>query len=195
MRVNGRLLPIEEINDVIANGSMTSVQGDVVKFSMEVTTALDDDLTDAQQWIAGAIGALTPAYYALTPPLSVFVAGLPENEELSYPEGAASYRMHRRLERDPRVIEKAKSKFKAANDGRLFCEVCGFDFFSSFGERGRDYAEGHHIRPVSQMAEGETTQVTDIAIVCSNCHSMLHRRPFTTPAVLRKIVEGGSNSR
>lgn len=57
------------------------------------------------------------------------------------------------------------------------CMACGFDFERTYGERGRGYIEAHHIVPVSQL-DGETIidPVTDMVVLCANCHRMVHRR-------------------
>ncbi|GAE32694.1 hnh endonuclease [Halalkalibacter hemicellulosilyticusJCM 9152] len=62
------------------------------------------------------------------------------------------------------------------NYGRLFCEICNFDFYKKYGELGGDFIEGHHTIPVSELEEGHKTNVKDIVLVCSNCHRMLHRK-------------------
>jgi 5-methylcytosine-specific restriction protein A len=54
---------------------------------------------------------------------------------------------------------------------------CGFDFEYSYGERGAGYIEVHHLRPVSSL-ENETKidPKTEMTVVCSNCHRMIHRK-------------------
>ena len=53
-------------------------------------------------------------------------------EEAEFPEGRIFYRLHRSRERSLNLVKKKKRIFKEAN-GRLFCEVCGFDFGFVFG--------------------------------------------------------------
>ncbi len=87
------------------------------------------------------------------------------------------------------MIRLAKEKFKQENNGRLFCEICGFDFYDTYGEIGEDFIEGHHTVPVSKLEEGQVTKVEDIAIVCSNCHRMLHRkRPWLSKDQLKTLL-------
>lgn len=62
--------------------------------------------------------------------------------------------------------------------GHLACEVpnCGFDFLKTYGEDGRNFAIVHHKKPLSWMpSKGAKTSLTDLAIVCANCHAMIHR--------------------
>jgi Predicted restriction endonuclease len=57
------------------------------------------------------------------------------------------------------------------------CAICGFDFEKVYGEIGRDFIEVHHIVPIHER-KGEYTvdPITDLRPLCSNCHSMVHRR-------------------
>lgn len=68
------------------------------------------------------------------------------------------------------------------------CHVCGFDFESMYGERGVGFIEVHHLKPVSEVGEQyEVDPVRDLRPVCSNCHSMIHRRePMMTLEELQR---------
>lgn len=92
-----------------------------------------------------------------------------------FPEGRVLFRLHRLRERNQEVINKAKATAKK-KDGRLSCCVCKFDFEAAYGNVGEDFIEGHHTKPLSELAGETETKVSDIALVCSNCHRMLHRR-------------------
>lgn len=69
--------------------------------------------------------------------------------------------------------------------GRLRCEVpaCSFDFEERYGSLGREYAQVHHLRPLAAAAARRRTTLGDLAIVCANCHVVIHRggacRPLT----------------
>lgn len=65
----------------------------------------------------------------------------------------------------------------AQNAGRLRCEVpgCGFDFARVYGALGAGFAEVHHLKPLSHLRRGQITTLNDLAIVCANCHRMIHR--------------------
>lgn len=97
----------------------------------------------------------------------------PDLDQEQYSEGQLYYRMHRGRERSQGLPEKAKQRFRKLH-GRLFCEVCGFDFAKTYGSMGDGFIEAHHTKPVSQIAPGEKTKLADLAMVCSNCHRMLH---------------------
>lgn len=60
------------------------------------------------------------------------------------------------------------------------CNICGFDFEKVYGELGKDYIEVHHITPLGKLSTAEGYEGTDpqkdLIPICSNCHSMIHRR-------------------
>lgn len=110
-----------------------------------------------------------------------------EDDE-GFPEGKKALRTHICRERNYKVIKDAKDKYKREN-GKLICQICGFDFERVYGDIGKDFIEGHHTIPVSKLKEGDKTKVEDILLVCSNCHKMLHRkRPWLKPSELKKLL-------
>lgn len=105
-----------------------------------------------------------------------------------FPEGKQKLRTHLQRERNPKLIREAKKRFKAKNK-RLFCEVCGFDFQEKYGEIGDDFIEGHHTKPVSEFNESTFSKIEDIALLCSNCHKMVHRkRPWLSIGNLKEVL-------
>ncbi len=66
-----------------------------------------------------------------------------------------------------RALIQAK---KANSDHR--CEVCGFSFEEVYGSIGREYIIAHHLSPIAYGPS--TTMLDDIALVCANCHAMVH---------------------
>lgn len=109
------------------------------------------------------------------------------DEGKEYPEGKIAFVLHKKRERNPKLIKEAKKLF-ISKHGRLYCEACKFDFQKVYGSRGIDFIEGHHTRLVSEMKEGEKTRVEDIAMLCSNCHRMIHRKPLVTVEKLKILI-------
>ena len=97
---------------------------------------------------------------------------------------------HKYRERDSKLIQAAKAKFKINHGGQLYCEICGFNFREIYGNAGYDFIEAHHTKPISEMdEEGEITDINDLIMVCSNCHSIIHRRnPFYTIEEMKNII-------
>ena len=71
------------------------------------------------------------------------------------------------------------------------CMACGFDFEKFYGERGEDYIEVHHIVPLATRDQQVNIDPrTDLIVVCSNCHRMIHRRKndILTLEGLKRII-------
>ena len=92
-------------------------------------------------------------------------------EEKSFEEGGPKQRYTNYYERNQR-LRVATIKCHGKN-----CMVCGFNFGKVYGKHGIDYIEVHHLLPVSSLKE-ETKfyPKTEMAVVCSNCHRMIHRK-------------------
>jgi hypothetical protein len=105
------------------------------------------------------------------------------------PEGRIVIRKHTGRERNRRIVE-SKLRESVRKYGRLTCEVCAFDFSDRYGERGKGFIECHHTKPIATLKEGQRTKVADLALVCSNCHRMIHRWwPWLSIAQVRKLIE------
>ena len=82
----------------------------------------------------------------------------------------------------------------SASDARtrgapIACEACGFDFYRAYGARSRDYIECHHRTPLGVTGK-ITTRLSDLALICSNCHWMIHRtKRWLTVEDLHSLVE------
>lgn len=105
-----------------------------------------------------------------------------------FPEGRLIEIQHKSRERNTLVVKLAKDNFKKLH-GSLYCEVCGFDFENVYGEIGKGFIEAHHTIAVSEMAADHKTKIEDIVLLCSNCHSMVHkRRPWLGMKDLKKLI-------
>jgi 5-methylcytosine-specific restriction protein A len=107
--------------------------------------------------------------------------------DISAEEGGVLLKLHLRRERDSRLRREkiAEAKRKGVP---VACEVCGFDFYQTYGDRGRDYIECHHRTPL-HVTGVVTTRLADLALICSNCHRMVHRTsPWLTIEELRELV-------
>ncbi|WP_127544847.1 HNH endonuclease [Paenibacillus amylolyticus] len=109
-------------------------------------------------------------------------------EDDEFPEGNIIYRVHKLRERNTTEIKKLKEQKE--KDGELFCEVCGFDFYKYYGEIGKGYIECHHDVPLSYYGDQtKGTKFSDLKLVCSNCHKILHRRrPWMKVHELRELL-------
>ena len=100
-------------------------------------------------------------------------------------EGKIISRLHRVRERDSR-ISKRKKEIVLKKTGRLQCEVCDFDFKRKYGDLGEGFCEVHHRTPLSEIQGDTKTTVNDLAVVCANCHRMLHKMKDMSVSGLRE---------
>lgn len=137
--------------------------------------------------LKAAAGAIRAQIVGLDPDDEV-IHELLDSDFEDAPEGRLVSRAHVTRERNRKLVQKKKDQFKRQH-GMLFCEACGFNFESVYGVRGRNFIECHHTRPVAQMQPGDRTHLTDLALICSNCHRMVHaKRHWLTLEELRTII-------
>jgi len=94
-------------------------------------------------------------------------------------EGRFLTRVHKSYERSSANRQKKLRDFQKLNNGRLFCECCAFDFERTYGKRGRGFIECHHAPPVSRLVPNQRLSLSDLRLLCANCHRMIHAsRPW-----------------
>lgn len=96
------------------------------------------------------------------------------------------YRLHYRIERNSGISKKVKE-----HKGYI-CEACDFDFSKKYRNLGHQFIEAHHLTPISNLEIGkfEININRDFAVLCSNCHSMIHRLDDPSDlGMLRQIIE------
>jgi 5-methylcytosine-specific restriction protein A len=94
-----------------------------------------------------------------------------------YLEGGILLVVHRQHERNRHLVE-AKKREEIARIGKLICEGCEFCFADKYGPRGEGVIECHHTLPLSALKAEVKTNIRDLALVCANCHRILHRGPL-----------------
>ena len=112
-----------------------------------------------------------------------------EDDEPEVKEGKVIYKLHKYRERNSKLNKKKKDGYLKTH-GKLECEVCGFDFFKMYGELGEGFIECHHKKPLSEIEAETITKMNDLALVCANCHRMLHRKLDTLSiSELKKLIK------
>jgi hypothetical protein len=104
------------------------------------------------------------------------------NPEPSAIEGEIVHAMVGHRRREQRLRDEKIRQVREAT-GRLRCEVdgCGFDFFEVYGETGEGFAHVHHLQPLGGRPKPSQTDLSDLKIVCANCHAMIHRGGGSRP--------------
>jgi 5-methylcytosine-specific restriction protein A len=112
-----------------------------------------------------------------------------EDDITEAPEGRLLTALHRWRERNHKIVDQRKKQ--GLKEGALRCDACKFDFGKVYGERGNGFIEAHHMRPLHTLSEGSITRAEDLALLCANCHRMIHRaRPWLSMEELKELVMG-----
>ncbi len=133
----------------------------------------DDEPYDMKAvWAAAHLPAVkasafnTSEPHALLPELGFEI--ISSAQEKLFSEGKRELKERSYFQRHPQLVKAAKKYYGCK------CMICTFDFFQAYGEIGEDFIECHHIVPMAKDEERDKT-VEDVAVVCSNCHRMIHR--------------------
>ena len=125
--------------------------------------------------------------FVTSPFPNAFLIDISEDEGAE--EGRLLTRIHRFRERDPSLVKRKKERV-LAELGSLSCEICNFNFGDTYKRHGEGFIECHHTKPLSELAVGGTTNLAELALVCSNCHRMIHRkRPWLSMENLKELFK------
>lgn len=113
---------------------------------------------------------------AIAPDVDIHVAGF------SALEGRPKLVLHLVRERNRALVAAKKASVTSPK-----CEVCEFSFVETYGE---NYCEVHHLTPLADLTEDTETTLDDLAIVCANCHRVIHLQspPETIQALRERIA-------
>lgn len=93
---------------------------------------------------------------------------LPDDE--LFEEGQLMTSRHRR--RDRRLRKKLLDK---TGDDQLICAICNFAAPPLNRQLRESFFEAHHIRPLSDTQGTTSTRVSDMSLLCANCHRYIHK--------------------
>ena len=101
-------------------------------------------------------------------------------------EGRRRLVYHLQRERNRTIV---CAKKRQANS--LDCEICGFSFDKVYGLAASDYCEVHHLKPLSEVEHTTQTRMEDLAILCANCHRVVHLRnpPYSLSEVREMLAQ------
>ncbi|KFK96455.1 MULTISPECIES: HNH endonuclease [unclassified Serratia (in: enterobacteria)] len=110
------------------------------------------------------------------------------DDEIESNEGQLLSRIHRYYERDANLTKKKKERFFSQNNA-LYCECCGFNFAEIYGEHGKGFIECHHTKPLSELKAESITKISELVLLCANCHRMIHRhKPWLSIEELKEKI-------
>jgi len=113
------------------------------------------------------------------------VPAISSNLNAEYSEGRRASRETHFFTRNSALTRDAKSHYG------YVCQACGFDFEATYGELGNNYIECHHLNPLAERDTHDivTSTLSDVTVLCSNCHRMAHRRkPVMAVNELKKLI-------
>jgi 5-methylcytosine-specific restriction enzyme A len=119
-----------------------------------------------------------------------------EGLEWEFAEGRLLTEIHVRRERSPKVRQALIASRKKR--GWLACDLCRW----SYGQEPEAFCEAafeaHHLLPLALLVEGRKTKLEDVALLCANCHRLIHRaisleKRWLSLAAARTILRFPSN--
>ena len=123
-----------------------------------------------------------------------FDASLPEeideNMQSSLYEGAKKQVTVNAYERNTAARVACINYYRKKNNGRLKCEICGFDFGQVYGRDFEDKIHIHHLVEISSIGkEYKINATTDLIPICPNCHMIAHsKKPAYTPDEIKVMI-------
>lgn len=107
------------------------------------------------------------------------------DESITYIEGSTKAKLINSYERDAKARKKCISYYGCS------CQACGFDFSNKYGDAAQGYIEVHHKVPLSTLQSNYVVDpINDLIPLCSNCHSVAHRKnpPYTVEELKNMIA-------
>jgi 5-methylcytosine-specific restriction protein A len=124
----------------------------------------------------------------ISSPSGVLSGGDSVDDDEAATEGRIFFRWHKYIERKG-ILPVRKKQWALKMFGKLECEICAFDFKRQYGAHGKNFIECHHKEPLSTLSGPEGKTIDDLALVCSNCHRMLHRgSPWPSISDIRHLL-------
>lgn len=98
------------------------------------------------------------------------IPAIVSNED-SAMEGARIEQRTYRRKRDQRL------RNAALKNAHGICAVCDVDYSKILDGEGVEVLEVHHIGQLSNLDAPELHTLSDLAVVCANCHALIHKKP------------------
>lgn len=188
------IIPLTEIKDFYGENATGYAAGHILGFEYDASNMPDDDtlIRDLQN-VLEAYSVLfpkSPTPLFPTKPATVEAGSFDykaddnltatkndddeDEDEEQFIKEKRTYRYHRRIERSSQYAKEVKKVHG------LQCECCNLDFGKLYGEIGKGFIEVHHMIPLSSLTPESDKAYNikkDFAVLCPNCHRMIHRLP------------------
>jgi hypothetical protein len=111
-------------------------------------------------------------------PKTVAPVSIAQDVDITAIEGEPLLFFHLRRERCP-ALRTAKREAELNAGNPLCCEACGLTSKAAFPGLLEDILEVHHRHPLSAVDGSVVTSLSDLALLCPNCHRAIHRtKPY-----------------
>lgn len=101
-------------------------------------------------------------------------------KDIEIEEGKYVERLTKAKKRNQKARKIKIEQFKKDNDGKVFCEVCQ--------ENDIVVLDVHHDNvEVCDMEEGHLTKLSDLRVLCSNCHRKVHGYKISVEGLKDKL--------
>ncbi len=100
----------------------------------------------------------------------VSVAGMSQGVSQANEGEPVEHRSYRR-KRDRSLRDAAMNRSKGK------CEVCAKNYSKVLGGKGLRMLEVHHRKQLASNKAPRITKISDLAVVCANCHALIHFDP------------------
>ena len=117
-----------------------------------------------------------------------------EKEVKNLIEGAKKQVMVNAYERNPYARIACINHYRKKNNGKLKCEVCGFEFGRIYGEKFIEKIHIHHLVEISSVgSQYKINAIEDLIPICPNCHMIAHsKKPPYTPDEIKEMIRKNS---
>lgn len=156
-------------------------------YSIEELLSMSARIRSDEDILAGPYGYISSKaieayirFYAQKHNINLYAISLPnapsdqqpdeEEEEKHRLEGRMTEAKVMRRQRN----QKARQQCLEASGYK--CYICGFNFEETYGEIGKGFLEVHHIKPLASYDDEHPIPLSELCALCSNCHSMVHRK-------------------
>lgn len=114
-----------------------------------------------------------------------------EEQSQKLKEGAKTTVVVNAYERNPKARNQCIKYYKTLNNGKVVCEICGFDFGEFYGEELEGRIHVHHLKPLHEIGkEYEIDAINELIPICPNCDLVIHsKEPAYTPNEVKKMIK------
>lgn len=125
-----------------------------------------------------------------TKEVTIIPEEITEEQSQKLKEGAKYKIIVNAYERNPKARNECIQYYKKLNNGKVVCQICGFDFGAFYGDEVKGRIHVHHLKPLHEIGEEyEVDAVNDLIPVCPNCHLVIHsKEPAYTVQEIKKMI-------